>query len=413
MIGLLKNPAYLKLWVAQVVSELGDGITHIVVIFLVSQLSDNALVFSFVLMARYIPSLLFGVFVGPIIDNYARKNIMVIADLYRLIILLLMIPAHDSLIGLLMLIFLQGIGTVFFEPAKTATIPQLIEKENIPQAVGLSQSTFMTMQIIAPSIGGAFLLLNHISLIFVLDASTFLISALLIGMIGIKREKREREASDKRYIDSLKEGVSEMKNNGFLKGFTWLLVVSAFVMSVVGANIYHIILNVFEIKELHFGLLESTEGVCGVLGALLIPFIMKRVKSNRLILVAIGFSGLICIAILPVNLLYDAFSFTPIYVWMSLVGLSNPFINVPLNSLYMQSVSETILGRVAGIISAILHASFLGGLLIGGWIGTLVGGIPTVVIAGFLLIVVSVVFPFTKHYKGLEVTDNKEERASA
>ncbi|MCA0988579.1 MFS transporter [Guptibacillus algicola] len=413
MIGLLKNPAYLKLWVAQVVSELGDGITHIVVIFLVSQLSDNALVFSFVLMARYIPSLLFGVFVGPIIDRYSKKVIMVIADLYRLIILLLMIPAHDSLTGILVLIFLQGIGTVFFEPAKTATIPQIIKKEKIPEAVGLSQSTFMTMNIIAPSIGGALLLVNSVSLIFVLDASTFLISALLIGMIVIKRETSEEHTSEKGYIASMKEGLSAMKNDRFLKGFTWLLVVSAFVMSVVGANMYHIILNVFEIKEFQFGLLESTEGVFGVLGALLIPFIMKRVRSNRLILVTLGFSGLICTTILPVSLLLETYPITPIFIWMSFLGLSNPFINVPLNSLFMQSVDETILGRVGGIINAILHASLLGGLLIGGWIGTVMGGIPTVVGGGILLLLVSLIFPLTKHYKDLEVKQPQEERATA
>ena len=413
MFDLLKNPSYLKLWCAQVVSELGDGITHIVVIFLVGQLSDSPLVFSFVLMARYIPNLLFGVFVGPVIDRMSKKVTLVASDLYRLVILLCMIPAHESLVGLLVLIFLQGIGTVFFEPAKTATIPKIIDKEKIPEAVGLSQSTFMAMNIIAPSIGGALLLFNHVSIIFVIDAATFLVSAVLIATLSIKRDRSDTDEREATYVDSLKQGVTLVRNEPFLKGIVWLLIVSAFVMSLVGANAFHIVLNVFDIGEFHFGLLESVEGVFSVAGALLVPFVMKKMKSNRLILVTIGVTGVICIAIWPAFHLHQTLPLVPLYMWMSFVGLSNTFLNVPLSSLYMQSVSEEVLGRVSGIINAILHASFLGGLIVGGWVGTVWGGIPTVVGAGVLLVVVSIVFPMTKHYKALGEEQTGEELASA
>ncbi|MHC8521546.1 hypothetical protein ACPJHQ_09865 [Rossellomorea sp. H39__3] len=53
---------------------------------------------------------------------------MVCSDLYRLVIVLLMITAQTSLSWLVVLIFLQGVGNLFFEPAKTALIPSLIKK---------------------------------------------------------------------------------------------------------------------------------------------------------------------------------------------------------------------------------------------------------------------------------------------
>ncbi|MCA0972428.1 MFS transporter [Halobacillus litoralis] len=413
MLELLKNPAYLKLWCAQIISELGDGITFIVVMFLVSEQSSHPAVFSFILMAGYLPHLLLGVWAGPVIDRFSKKWIMVSSDLYRLLILLLMIPFHDSVVMLVTLTFLQGIGTVFFEPARTAAIPTIIEEEQIPKAVGLSQSTFTTMRVLAPSIGGALLLLDQVSWVFAIDSATFLVSGILLMTIKMSGTVHKEGEEKDSYLESLKGGLLEVKHNMFLKGILTLMVVTAFVMSIVGATIFDVILNVFEVQELHFGMLESTEGVFGIIGALLIPYFMKKMKSNQLLLIVIGATGVITIAIAPVYHVHQVIPFAPLYIWMAFVGLSSTCLNVPLNSFIMQVIPNDVLGRVSGLMNTLLNAGFLVGLTCGGGLASLVGGIPTVIAGGSLLILVSLIFPFTSYYQALHIEKDRQAFASA
>ncbi|TGB02013.1 MFS transporter [Halobacillus salinus] len=413
MLDLLRNPAYFKLWCAQVVSELGDGVTHIVVIYLVSQLSSNPAVFSFVLMAWYIPTVLLGVFAGPLVDRFPRKWIMVGSDFYRLAILLLMIPFHHSVSALVILVFFQGIGTVFFEPAKTASIPSLIEEEQIPKAVGLSQSTFMTMNILAPSIGGGILLLEEVSWIFALDAATFLLSALLIIRLQIPSSKKGVQEEKESYLQSLLDGLRMVKKEDFLKGYIVLVVVTALVMSIVGAVVYDVVLNLFDVPELHFGMLESTEGIFGVLGALIVPYLMKKVNTNRLLLSVIGVTGVVSVGIAPVYLIHQTIPVVPLYVWMGFIGLLNTCLNVPLSSLAMQAVPQEVLGRISGLVAGVINGSFLGGVLIGGWLASMIGGMATVMCGGLLLLFVSLLFPLTAYYQALKVDQDQREFASA
>ncbi|TYS19041.1 MFS transporter [Rossellomorea vietnamensis] len=410
---LLKNRSYRRLWSAQVISELGDGISHLLILFLASELTSNPMVFGYILIARHLPGMLFGTLVGPLVDRFSRKRMMIGADLYRFVIVLLMIAGQSSITLLLFLIFMQGIGAVFFEPAKSAVIPTIMRKDEIPAAVSLSQSTYMMMMIIAPSIGGFLLLIDHISLIFILDAATFLISALFL--LRLKLDNREEEKSHQEagisYLISLKQGLQSVTSNRFITGIFILLTSAVFVLSIVSANVYAIILNVFEVSQVHFGMMESLEGAFGILGALAVPLLMKKVSNKALIMYSFGFSGLLAAVVIPVYDLHTMVPLVSLYIWMSLIGAANPFINIPLNSMLMQGVPEELLGRISGILTTCFNGSLLGGLLLGGWLATLAGPLWTVTAGGLCLIAVSLIFPLSKFYGYLTVAVSTPENA--
>ncbi|MFU8689914.1 MFS transporter [Rossellomorea sp. FS2] len=400
LISLLRNTSYRRLWFSQVVSLLGDGITRLLVLYLASKLTSNPMIFSFILIAGYLPGMLGGAFVGPIVDRYDKRMIMVCSDLYRLVIVLLMITAQTSLSWLVVLIFLQGVGNLFFEPAKTALIPSLIKKESIPDAVAFSQSTFMVMAIIAPSIGGILLLSKEYSLIFLLDAATFMLSGLILLFLKSRRgESAEEEMVTKdTYRESLKQGVNIIRNNPFLIGLLFLITIGIFVMGVINANIYAITLNIYRLNEVQFGTLESLEGIFGVAGSLAVPFIMKKCRNNTLLMLTFGFLGIMALLTIPVYEAHRILPFLPLYIWMCMTSFCSPFLNVPLNSMLMQRVPDKVLGRISGIMGTMINFSILSGLLLGGWAAAAIGPIWTVTLAGFLLLVISITFPFTKFY---------------
>jgi MFS transporter, DHA3 family, macrolide efflux protein len=411
MFQLLKNRSYRRLWSAQVISELGDGISHLLILFLASKLTSNPMVFGYILIARHLPGMLFGTLVGPLVDRFSKKWMMIGADLYRFVIVLLMIAGQSSITLLLILIFLQGIGAVFFEPAKSAVIPTIMRKDEIPAAVSLSQSTYMMMMIVAPSIGGFLLLIEQVSLIFALDAATFLISGLIL--LKLKLNKGEGEAQDEKagesYFLSLKQGFKSVSGSRFITGIFILLISAVFVLSIVSANVYAIILNVFEVNQVHFGMLESLEGAFGILGALAVPLFMKKVNNKTLIMYSFGFTGLLAAIVIPVYDLHRMVPLVSLYIWMSVIGATNPFINIPLNSMLMQGVPEELLGRISGMLTASINGSLLGGLLLGGWLASLVGPLWTVTAGGLCLIAVSLIFPLSKFYGYLTVAVPSEK----
>lgn len=412
MISLLRNRSYRLLWFSQVVSLLGDGITRLLVLYLASKLTSNPMIFSFILIAGYLPGMLGGAFVGPIVDRYDKKKIMVFSDLYRFVIVLLMISAQSSLSWLLVLIFLQGVGNLFFEPAKTALIPSLIKKEFIPEAVAFSQSTFMVMAIIAPSIGGILLLSKQYSLIFLLDAATFMISGLFLLFLRSKsREAVGEEIIPKNtYRESLREGVYIIRNNSFLIGLLSLMTIGIFVMGLINANIYAITLNIYKLNEVQFGTLESLEGIFGVAGSFAVPFIMKKCRNNTLLMLTFGLLGVMGLLTIPIYEVHGIIPFVPLYIWMCMTSFFSPFLNIPINSMLMQRVPEKVLGRISGIMGALINFSILAGLILGGWSAAAIGPIWTVTIAGFLLFVISILFPFTKFYGELVVPTAQAER---
>lgn len=412
MISLLRNRSYRLLWFSQVVSLLGDGITRLLVLYLASKLTSNPMIFSFILIAGYLPGMLGGAFVGPIVDRYDKKKIMVFSDLYRFVIVLLMISAQSSLSWLLVLIFLQGVGNLFFEPAKTALIPSLIKKEFIPEAVAFSQSTFMVMAIIAPSIGGILLLSKQYSLIFLLDAATFMISGLFLLFLRSKsREAVGEEIIPKNtYRESLREGVYIIRNNSFLIGLLSLMTIGIFVMGLINANIYAITLNIYKLNEVQFGTLESLEGIFGVAGSFAVPFIMKKCRNNTLLMLTFGLLGVMGLLTIPIYEVHGIIPFVPLYIWMCMTSFFSPFLNIPINSMLMQRVPEKVLGRISGIMGALINFSILAGLILGGWSAAAIGPIWTVTIAGILLFVISILFPFTKFYGELVVPTAQAER---
>ncbi|UTE71389.1 MFS transporter [Rossellomorea marisflavi] len=393
-------------------SLLGDGITRLLVLYLASKLTSNPMIFSFILIAGYLPGMLGGAFVGPIVDRYDKKKIMVFSDLYRFVIVLLMISAQSSLSWLLVLIFLQGVGNLFFEPAKTALIPSLIKKEFIPEAVAFSQSTFMVMAIIAPSIGGILLLSKQYSLIFLLDAATFMISGLILLFLRSKSGEAvgEEIIPKNTYRESLREGVYIIRNNSFLIGLLSLMTIGIFVMGLINANIYAITLNIYKLNEVQFGTLESLEGIFGVAGSFAVPFIMKKCRNNTLLMLTFGLLGVMGLLTIPIYEVHGIIPFVPLYIWMCMTSFFSPFLNIPINSMLMQRVPEKVLGRISGIMGALINFSILAGLILGGWSAAAIGPIWTVTIAGFLLFVISILFPFTKFYGELIAPTAQAER---
>src|SRR4030095_12002289 len=133
---LRNNRAFRQLWLGQVVSQMGDWFNTIALYTIILQLTGSGRDVGLLLVARFLPSFLFGPISGVIADRFSRQRIMIVSDLLRGagVLGFLFVRRPDQLwIIYVLTVFQLGLST-FFEPAKTAAIPSIVEDPELVAA---------------------------------------------------------------------------------------------------------------------------------------------------------------------------------------------------------------------------------------------------------------------------------------
>ena len=193
---LRRNRAFRQLWLGQVVSQMGDWFNTIALYTIILNLTGSGRDVGLLLVARFLPSFLFGPLSGVVADRFSRQRIMIVSDLLRALVVLgfLFVRTPDQLwIIYVLTVFQLGLST-FFEPAKTAAIPSIVEDRELVAANAISSVTWSAMLTLGAAIGGVITGWFGTDVAFILDAGTYLLSAALIASIRVqKRRKRERQ----------------------------------------------------------------------------------------------------------------------------------------------------------------------------------------------------------------------------
>src|SRR6476660_3003012 len=193
---LRRNRSFRQLWLGQVVSQMGDWFDTIALYTIILRLTGSGRDVGLLLVARFVPSFFFGPISGVIADRFSRQRIMIVSDILRAVVVLgfLFVRRADQLWIIYVLTVLQlGLST-FFEPAKTAAIPSIVEDRELVAANAISSVTWSAMLTIGAAIGGLITGWFGTDVAFILDAASYLLSAALIASIRVqKRRKRVRQ----------------------------------------------------------------------------------------------------------------------------------------------------------------------------------------------------------------------------
>ena len=188
--SILRFRGYRRLWLAQVVSQVGDWLNRMAVLSLIDRLSGTheavlalGLLFATELATRLAPTALIAPLAGPIADRLPRRLLMVAADLIRaLVVLALCLVDEPSEIGWLYgLVVVQMTIAPFFEAARSASVPNLVPLDRLTDAHALSAATWSTMLAVGSALGGVAVTFVGARGAFTLDAVTYLCSALLLS----------------------------------------------------------------------------------------------------------------------------------------------------------------------------------------------------------------------------------------
>jgi len=225
MLRVVRNPQFARLWLAQFVSQTGDWLDRVACLVLIGRLGTAShvlgvgVLFAVELALRLLPSALFSPLAGPIADRLPRRMLMVVSDLLRFGIVLsfLLVREPRHLPWLYVLIGLQMAVGIFFDAARSAALPDTIGKDELHDAYALSAATWSITLCTGALMGGWIVEWIGIGGAFVVDAATYLVSA--IFLIGLKLPPVAKHPEPFRFRDvamltDLRRGLAHARKLG-------------------------------------------------------------------------------------------------------------------------------------------------------------------------------------------------------
>ncbi len=179
------NRNFRRLWSAQVVSELGDWFYTLAIYNLLLQFTGRAGSVALALVLQVLPQTLIGPTAGVLNDRLRRKQVMIAADLGRMVIVgcMLLVRSREMVWLVYPLLVAETLLAAFFEPARSSVIPNMVGREDVVLANTLSSATWSVNLMLGATAGGVVAALLGRDAVFVLNALSFLLSAaLILGM---------------------------------------------------------------------------------------------------------------------------------------------------------------------------------------------------------------------------------------
>lgn len=392
---LIRTRDFGLLWWGQTISQIGEGLNKVALLWFVYTLTGSALKVTIVGLLQTIPPLLLGPLMGVFLDRLPKKTVMVWVDVIRAVMTVL-IPALFaldllSLEGLYVLIFLTSIVSTIFGPALVSAVPRLVRPSELVRANAMIQGTNNIGLLLGPAISGVLIAMMGAENVLYVNSATFLVSALcLIPMqfhekLSIGKEAGTMSVS---VFDDLKAGfrfVFGTQSTVFL-----LVIISA--LFNLGASAFVFILPVYakeslQVGPVQLGWLWSGLGV-GMLAVS--TWLASRHPGDlrsrlRLIVRGMTVGGL---AVCSLSLLETPLIATAVVI---VVGGSTAIMNPVVWALLQEVTPEHLMGRVLTTFSTGSMATAMAGMTGFGWIAETVGPAQSLVGLGLVLLLTAAV----------------------
>jgi MFS family permease len=244
------------------------------------------------LIADFLPIVVIGLTLGPLVDRLSRRRLMVVSDLVRAGTFVAL-PLVDRPVLIVALAGVNGIATGFFRPAVWAGLPNLVPEEEREVATSLLSTVEHIAWTVGPATAGLLLAASGTDVAYWVNAVTFLLSASLVARIPAASLRSDEPLSKGHWTD-LREGLRIVVQSPHL--VTVLVVWSTAALATACVNVAEVVLakDDLEAGNIGLGLLVSATGVGLVLGSFfaasaLGSFGMTRVYGGALLLMGVGF----------------------------------------------------------------------------------------------------------------------------
>lgn len=371
---VLRHANFRRLWIGSVASAAGASIGSIVIIWLVYSVTRSPIAISVLGIVQFLPTLLFGLLAGALIDRWDRRRLMLGCDIARAVcfgaVALYVLLEGATTIVLIGVVFAVAAFTTVFRPATNATIPRILPPADVTDGNGLLQGGSTIASFVGSPVGGLLVVTAGAVVGLALNALTFAISATMIFLMtvpGLRRSEPEAARARPSLLGEVAEGLR------YLRSQTALLIIT---VNAMGANFFLSIWGGFTViyatDQLHqgaagFGIIVAASTAGFAVGALL-PGRLHTDRAPGLWLPATwGSVGFLVIGLALTSSL-------PLAVLLTFLG--GAFLSIG-NTTWLSGVQKSVpdeyLGRYFATDEAGSFAMIPAGVAVGGVLVLLIG----------------------------------------
>jgi predicted MFS family arabinose efflux permease len=389
----LKSPNFRLWFIGQVVSLVGTWMQATAQNFLVYELTHSAAYLAIVGFANGIPTILFTLLGGLTADRFSKRKVIVIAQAAMMVLAgILAFLAFTQLIQpwhIVVLAFMLGVANSFDAPARQAFVVDMVERENLANAIALNSTIFNLGAIVGPATAGLVYAWLGPAWCFTINSISFI--AVIIALLLMKLPPRVIVPSIGSPLTKLVEGLKFVFNEPRIRlllaytavltvfGFSLMTLMPAWSVKILGGDVK---LN---------GLLLMARGVGSLIGALMIAYFSSHLVRNKIWQMGWYLMPVALLAFAFLRWIPGTIMLLVLLGWclMSVLNISN--------ALIQSYVSDHMRGRVMSVYTLVFFGSMPIGALVAGGLATAFGEPATAMIcAGIILLATIGTFFFRK-----------------
>lgn len=380
-LGLLRAYDFRQLFVANTISQVGTQVSQLALpIVAVLVLHSTPFEMGLLVACRSLPYLLIGLPAGAWVDRMRRRRVLITGDLGRAVLLgtvpLTWALGHLVIVQLYLVALAVGCLSVFFDVAYQSYLPNLVSRDQLVEGNARLEAANTTSMVAGPAVAGLLIKAVSAPLAVLLDALSFLGSALFIGRIH-KSEPAPERADDRHLGREILEGLRFVLSNRLLRAIAmstaWINLFGSMVDSMTAL----LWLRVLGLSSGIYGLILSLGAVGAVLGSFAARRVTQRLGQGRTIWLIVALTrpfALLLVIVQPGGLLWLTVALWPI-TWAGAV-----IYNITQVSLRQGLTPDHMLGRMNASMRFMVWGTLPIGSLIGGLLGETLGVRETILI---------------------------------
>ncbi len=393
---LLRQRDFGLLWAGETVSQIGDGLNKVALLWFAYQTSHSALRTSLIGILQTAPPLVLAPFIGVYLDRLPKKPAMIVINILHGLLVAL-IPLLYSLnlltLGTLYaLVFAISVVSAFYGPALMTALPLVSARSELRPANALIQGTSMIGVLLGPVVAGLGISAFGIAKVLYADAITFafLVVCLLFVRMPETTELGPLPSRLSEFTQSIRDGLDFLLRRR--RGILFLTLVSG--LQNLGASAFLFLLpavvkNDLDLDAVSLGFIWSAFGA-GMLLATCFIAVLKLVPKALLYVVlsslVLGGLSIASLAYVKSNLTASAL--------MVVIGFSAAAFNPVVFTLLQDSTPEGLRARVITAFNTATTSMAMFGMLVFGWAADRVGQDPTMIAIGVVLLFTAIALVF-------------------
>lgn len=372
---VLRIREYRYLFGGQVVSDIGDGITLLLVLLVINDLTSSTAMLAMMAIAEAVPAFTIGLVAGVYVDRWNRRRIMLTSDVLRAAIVLCFgLVGTPALVPLLFLLgFTQASVATFFRPARGAMLPHIAPREGLPAANSLAQASQIMGGLAGAGLAGlVFGLFGSGMAGFAISATLFMISFALISRIPaeagrIHRDEAAGAQSQAGVGGSVLEGLRVVQRSRVLSGMIVALAVTMLGLGAVNVLFVPLVVNDLGASPTWMAGIDAAQVVGMLVAASFVPLLARRMAPTTIITVCLVGVGL------GIGVIAGMTAIWQVMLALVFVGLFVTPLQAMAQTLVQTSTDDASRGRVVSLLQAAMSTASVTSMAIGGVAGEVMG----------------------------------------